>query len=325
MKKETSYLGAMLTSQANLYAVLGTGALAVLASFPFGLVGAALPLLALGVGEVIASLVVPDLPTFRAKVDQASRRARRDDVRTTLLSELARRIPVEIDGSSLVSNRAQSISLGALEPADRQRMTAFNRMIEQIQSLSVVAADRESSLGQPEIERLHDAALDFLSLWIARLEIDAREGASDLEDVRDKLAQIEKSMPDADRATATQLRRAQAEYKGILDRRGALVGKTMAIDAALTAMPDKIEEIYQMVIAAPYSKGIGDRLEDSLSRLRLADELEQELSLDLSDTLPSGVVAFGRTNDNHDLTHNVVPLAGKERVRTSARQTMIDH
>ena len=323
MKKETSYLGAMLTSQANLYAVLGAGALAVLASFPFGLVGAALPLLALGVGEVLASLVVPDLPSFRAKVDQTNRRARRDEVRMTLLSELARRIPVEIGGLNLVSSRDQS-----LEPADRQRMMAFNRMIEQIQSLSDVAADRDSSLGAPEIERLHEATLDFLSLWIARLEIDAREGASDLRDIRGKLEQIEKSLPEADRSTAAQLRRAQAEYQGIVDRRGALVGKTVAIDAALTAMPDKIEEIYQMVIAAPYSKGIGDRLEDSLSRLRLADELEQELSMDLSDTLPSGV-AFGRTNNqdltHNDLTHNAVPLAGKERVRTPARQTMTDH
>jgi len=326
MKKETSYLGAMLASQANLYAVLGTGALAVLASFPFGLVGAALPLLALGVGEVIASLVVPDLPSFRAKVDQANRRARRDDVRTTLLSELARRIPVEIHGSSLVPSRgpessARQSAAQSLETTDRQRMTAFNRMSEQIQALSGVAEDRDSSLGGPEIERLHEAALDFLSLWIARLEIDAREGASDLRGVRDKLAQIEKALPEADRSTAAQLRRAQAEYQGILDRRNALVGKTVAIDAALTAMPDKIEEIYQMIIAAPYSKGIGDRLEDSLSRLRLADELEQELTLNLSDTLPSGV-AFGRTN-SHDLTHNAAP-AGKERVRTSARQTMID-
>ena len=84
-------------------------------------------------------------------------------------------------------------------------------------------------------------------------------------------------------------------------------------------MPDKIEEIYQMVIAAPYSKGMGGRLEDSLSRLRLAEELEQELSFDLSDTLPSGV-AFGHAED---LT-TAVPLAGKERAKASARQTTLN-
>ena len=318
MKKETSYLGAMLTSQANLNAVLGGGALAVLASFPFGLVGAALPLLALGVGEVIASLVVPDLPSFRAKVDQSNRRARRDGVRTTLLAELARRIPVEVSGSNLTSRGGQP-----LETADRKRKTAFNRMIEQIQALSDVAKDRDSSLGESEIERLDEATLDFLSLWIARLIIEEREGASDLRDIRGKLAQIEQSLPEVDRTTAAQLRRAQAEYQGILDRRTALVGKTVAIDAALAAMPDKIEEIYQMIIAAPYSKGIGDRLEDSLSRLRLADELEQELSLNLSDTLPSSVT-FGRINSD-GLAHDAVPPAGKDRVRTSARQTVINH
>ena len=104
-----------------------------------------------------------------------------------------------------------------------------------------------------------------------------------------------------------------------LNRRGALVGKTVAIDAALASMPDKIEEIYQMVIAAPYSKGMGGRLEDSLSRLRLAEELEQELSFDLSDTLPSGV-AFGHAED----LIPAVPLAGKERAKASARQTTLN-
>jgi len=318
MEKETSYLGAMLTSQGNLYAVLGAGVLAVLGSFPFGLVGAALPLLALGVGEVIACLVVPDLPPFRAKVDRVNRRAHRMGVRKTLLSELGRRIPVEFDGSRLIPSRGQS-----LDATERQRMTAINRMIEQIQALSNVAEDRDSQLGEREIERLYEAALDFLSLWIARLVIEAREGASDPHDIRHKLEQIEQSLPEADRITAAQLRRAQAEYQGILNRRGALVGKTVAIDAALVAMPDKVDEIYQMVIAAPYSKGIGSRLEDSLSRLRLAEELEQELSLGLSGTLPSGI-AFDHTNSD-DLTHSAVPLAGKERAVMPARQTTINH
>jgi len=287
MKKETSYLGAMLTSQTNVHAVLATGALAVLASFPFGLVGAALPLLALAVGEVLASLVVPDLPSFRARVDQAARQSHRDEVRSTLLGVLAQRIPVTVGEFGLHHDRIRP-----LEPADAQRVTAFNRMLEQIETLANVAKDRDSSLGPPEIERLHEATLDFLSLWIARLIIEEREGSSDMDDIRDRLAQIEQSLPDADRSTSNQLRRAQAEYQGVLDRRNALIGKTVAIDAALTAMPDKVEEIYQMVVAAPYSKGIGDRLEDSLSRLQLADELEQDLSLGLSDTLPSGVPAI---------------------------------
>ncbi|MCL1962077.1 MAG: hypothetical protein FWG56_09970 [Desulfovibrionaceae bacterium] len=314
MEKETSYLGAMLTSQANLHVVLGAGALAALAAFPFGLVGAALPLLVLGVGEVIAGLVVPDLPSFRAKVDQDKRRVRRDDVRKTLLTELTRRIPVEVSASGLSSSRSQP-----LETADRLRMAAYNRMIEQIRALSSVARDGDSPLGEPEIERLHEAAIDFLSLWMARLVIKEREGASDLQDIRRKLAQIEQSLPNADRATVAQLRRAQTEYQGILDRHGALVGKTVAIDAALASMPDKIEEIYQMLIAAPYSKGIGDRLEDSLSRLRLADELEQELSLDLSNTLPSGV-AFDHAGSN-----DLARIASKERARTFAQQTTINH
>jgi hypothetical protein len=315
MEKEPAYLSAMLTSQTNLHVILGVGALAVLAAFPFGLAGAALPLLALGAGEIIASLVIPDLPRFRAKVNRTICQARRDETRTTLLSELAHRIPLELNGSSLSLARK-----GQLEAADRQRMSAYNRMIEQIQALTRVAQDHDSSLGENEIERLHEATLDFLSLWLARLVISAREGASDIDDIHCKLAQIEQSLPTADRATATQLRHAQVEYQGILDRRSALAGKTMAIDAALAAMPDKIDEIYQMIIAAPYSKGIDDRLEDSLSRLRLAEELQQELSLDLSDTLPSGAVF------DHASSNNPSPnIAAGERTQTAARQATANH
>ena len=129
-----------------------------------------------------------------------------------------------------------------------------------------------------------------------------------------ELAAIYAAVPD----TAYPIEKLAKVLEG-LNRRGALVGKTIAIDAALASMPDKIEEIYQMVIAAPYSKGVGGRLEDSLSRLRLAEELEQELSFDLSDTLPSGV-AFGHAED----LSPAVPLAGKERAKASARQTTLN-
>lgn len=278
-----SYLGAMLTSQTNLYAVLGVGALAAIAAIPFGLVGAAVPLIALATGETLAALVVPDMSTFRAKVDERHRLAQRGNVRTSLVYEISKRVPIQLNGKTITLGRSGS---NGASQENRHRIRGYNTMIEQIKSLSQVAKERQSALGEREIERMYEASIDYLSLWLARLVIDAREGNTDIKDVQRKMRAIEDQLPSAGPKVAAQLRRAHKEYADMVARRNSLAGKSAAIDAALTSMPDKIEEIYQMVIASPYSSGIGDKLEGSLARLRIAEELEQELSLDLSTEMP---------------------------------------
>jgi len=55
----------------------------------------------------------------------------------------------------------------------------------------------------------------------------------------------------------------------------------------MMAMPDQIEEIYQMIMASPFSSSLSSKLDESLSRLRLEDELQQELNDDLHDSVPS--------------------------------------
>ena len=57
-------------------------------------------------------------------------------------------------------------------------------------------------------------------------------------------------------------------------------------------MPDKMEEVYQLVITSPYSTEMGGKLEESLSRLRIAEEVAAEfddapeLSAELSELMP---------------------------------------
>lgn len=276
-----SYLAAMLTSQANLYAVLGVGAVAALAAIPFGLIGAAVPLIALATGEALAALVVPDMSTFRAKVDERLRKSQRASARESILLEMAKRIPIQFQGRTIAPARNERLS-----QENKSRMRGYNTMVEQIGSLAQVAQDRKSALGDREVERMYEASIDYLSLWLARLVIDAREGNIDIREVHSKMREIESKIPSSTPKVASQLRHAHKEYAAIVARRNSLEGKSASIDAALAAMPDKIEEIYQMVIASPYSIGMGDKLEGSLSRLRIAEELEQELSLDLSTELP---------------------------------------
>lgn len=311
MERKTSYLAEMFKSQGNLYAVLGTGVLATLAAFPFGVVGAIIPMLALGVGEVLAALVVPDLPAFRSKIDEARRRDERTNVRAQIMGEIFKRLPLGISNGRIFLARTRAVS-----NEDTVRIASYNNMVERISSLSALVADRRSQLGSREIERLHEAAIDYLSLWLARLVIDSRENIVDSGEINRKLAQIDAQIKNNQNPSiARQLTQARRDYLEMLSRRTNMVGKSAAIDAAMLAMPDKIEEIYQMIIAAPYSSGIGDKLEDSLSRLRLEEALEQELSSDLSSALPDGTLS-GAYN------HAPQPVVSdKAKARTASKQS----
>lgn len=281
---DKSYHVALLASQGNLYAGLGSMALAALAAIPFGIVGAALPLIAFGVGEVLALLVIPDLPNFRSRVDQDDRRNQRTKVRAHLITEIKSRLPIFLNGRQIDRNPGRQIS-----EANLRRISDYNKMISRIQSLSDVAADSRTQLGMAEIERLHEASANYLSLWLASIIMESREQSVDMSQVKRKLAEVEAQLRTASPQNARGLRQAQNDYQSMLTSRSVMAGKAEAIEAAMLSMPDKIEEIYQMVLSSSFSPGLGGKLEDSLSRLRLEEELEEELNTEfnLSDSLSS--------------------------------------
>jgi hypothetical protein len=272
-----SYLTAMLKSQGNLYAALGACAIGAIAAIPLGLSGLLIAIVLFGVGEGVASLYVPASVGFRAKVDRDERREGRRSVREHLMTEIGQKVPVLFNGWKIAMRGGG----GQLNKDDKRRANDYNSMVERIMSLSQVAEDRKTQIGPDEIERMHEAAIDFLSLWLARLTIDARREAFDPDELKDKIEYIDKKIQSAAPLAVAQLKQARLDYQGLLDRRADMDGKSQAIDAAMLAMPDKIEEIYQMVLAAPYSSSIGPKLEDSLSRLRLEEALEQELNTEI--------------------------------------------
>jgi hypothetical protein len=68
-----------------------------------------------------------------------------------------------------------------------------------------------------------------------------------------------------------------------------------SLEASLISMPDKMEEVYQLVITSPYSSELGGKLEESLSRLRIAEEVAAEFE--------------GPDSFNFDSTKNIAPSA----------------
>ena len=86
--KPVSYLRAWLTSQTNVMTLLGGGLAMAVASVPAGGAGALGALVVLGAVQTLLALVIPDLPTFRSKVDRGARRGAIHQRRAQLQQEL---------------------------------------------------------------------------------------------------------------------------------------------------------------------------------------------------------------------------------------------
>lgn len=268
-KKEPSYVKEMLFSQWNVYALLLALASGAVMSIPWGFGVGLLPLIAFAAGDAIAALFIPFSEGFRARVDRRLRREAREAQRNKLLAEIERREASQRGSGSLRS---------------------YTRMVQRVQSLYSVAADGASQLSERDVERLDDATLDYLCMWLAAQIIDERARSINLKDIENRLRQIDRDLeapqPGAD---AGQLRRAQTEYTNLITRHRRMLSRKTAIEAAIVSMPDQMDEIYQSIVAAPGSAELGSRLAESIARLALEEDLEAEMDGMLSESVPQFV------------------------------------
>ncbi|MBE0589711.1 MAG: hypothetical protein IH617_16915, partial [Hydrogenophaga sp.] len=139
MNPKPSYLGAFLRHPANRTALLAAGVVAIFASIPMGLAGLALVgTLAVGT-EILAALMVPSLPSFKAWVDREAHHQGLSQRRKLLIDEL--------------SARGES---GAL--------STYQHMWERVQALYQTAGDRQTTLTRPDVEKLEALTVDYLGL-----------------------------------------------------------------------------------------------------------------------------------------------------------------
>ena len=84
-----------------------------------------------------------------------------------------------------------------------------------------------------------------------------------------------------------------------------MLSRMTAIEAAMLSMPDQIEEIYQTIMTAPMSSDLDHRLEESIAKLRLEEEIEAELKGELHSTEPEIVV---QTRNQDELRQRAVSI-----------------
>jgi len=248
-----SYLGAFLRHPANRMALLAATCAAIFASIPYGWEGLALVgVVALGT-EVLAALGIPELPPFKAWVDREHRRQTRAQRQSRLLDELA--------------------SLG-----DSNSLANYRHMLSRVQALYMTASDSRTTLTHEDVEKLEDLTVDYLGLSVVNLTLKQRKDRASEELVVNRIAGIQTQLqkPGLPEDEQRQLRSALAEYTEVMNRSRRLAVRRSALEATLISMPDKMEEVYQLVITSPYSTDMGGKLEESLARLRIAEEVAAE-------------------------------------------------
>jgi hypothetical protein len=250
-----SYLGAFLKHPTNRNAMLSAAVVAVFASIPLGLSGLALVgILALGT-EALAALMVPSLPSFRASVDRAQRFQARHERKEQLIADIRQ--------------------LG-----DSRVLSTYQHMWTRVQALYQTVQQKRTSLSQPDVEKLEDMTLDYLGLCAVNLSLKQRKDHASVEVAERGMATVQAQLKRADLPgdEARQLRAALAQYEDTLQRSRRLAVRRSALEATLVALPEKLEEVYQLAITSPYSTDMGGKLEESLSRLRIAEEVAAEFS-----------------------------------------------
>jgi hypothetical protein len=253
MMKAPSYLGGFWRSRTNRWAMFGAAGLALFASIPFGWTGFAIvAVVALG-AEILAALMVPDMPSFRAWLDREHHAKERERRRASLLAELR--------------------SYG-----DAGALASYAQMLDRVKALQQTAADSRTSLTGQDVDKLDDLTVDYLGLCVLNLSLKQRKDNANEEMAIKRMTAIQQQLQrkDLTEEEGRQLRNALAEYGEIVSRSRRLASRRFALEAMLIAMPDKVEEVYQLVMTSPYSSDTGGKLEESLSRLRLAEEVAAE-------------------------------------------------
>jgi len=265
------YLREWLTSQGNVYAFLGSTALATLLSIPYGFGIGALPLIAFVAGEFIAAMFIPASITFRDRIDRKYHQRARAAAREHLLDEIARRGR----GGNTVD----------------RTVAIFEQMQQRVESLYRLAQDHGSQFSAADIDRLDEASMDYLYAKLALLVIEDRAASINLQQIDERVRGIERDLaaPGVG-ADVRQLHKARADYQALAARHRRMLSRKTALEAAVLSMPDQMEEIYQMIVAAPRSHELGARLSEAVGNLRLREEIEGEVADDLQSSIPGIVV-----------------------------------
>lgn len=245
----TPYWWAFLKHPVNRTVALGMLAASVLLSLPWGGDGFGLGMIALAAVQLVGVATVPGLASFRASVDKRDRQAARAARRERLLEE------IQAHGGS-------------------SHLRSYEQMCIRIASLYRLAGDRSSSLTEREVEQLDDVSLDYLRMCLSDAAARGSEKGDASAMLARKLHEVDSRLAAGQLSPADeqQLLQAKSDYQEAIARQRRMAARRSALEAALASTPVRLEELYQMVMSSPRAGNLSALLEESVSKLRLAEE-----------------------------------------------------
>jgi len=262
---EISYLKEMITSPTSVYGLLGTLTAAALLSIPLGVGIAAIPVLFFGAIQAVAALFIPSSPIFQAKVQKRRRTERRENSRSHLVEEIERR---DTSGEGQFHWRS------------------YHRMRERVESLTQIAHNRQTAMSERDVERLDDATVDYLGLWLAWLVMAERWQNVDEDGIAKRISAIDRQIEKLDDSIERRrLEKARADLDRILARRKTLWGRATEVEAKMLAMTDTLEEVYQRVITNPNSDDATTQLQEAVERMKVEEEIDMAVDAELDSLL----------------------------------------
>jgi hypothetical protein len=136
------------------------------------------------------------------------------------------------------------------------------------------------------MDRMEDSCVDYLGLWLASLSMSDHEHSVSEHTIEMRIKDLDvKIAQQSGRTESLNLEKAKGELQEMLRRHGRLDARKAAVDAKLLSIPDTVEEIYHVVVAAPTSGYQTDRLQDAINRLHVEEDLEASLSIELGETV----------------------------------------
>lgn len=260
-REEPPYIQEFLTSKWNVTASLGAAALAVLASFPYGLPGFIFVGTAYAAVEGLALLYVPGMSTFRYSVRRKYAAMRYQAQIDSLLKELDSR--------------------GQCDPTSK-RMRVYLQTLERIDALERMVKARTCALSVEDIDRLKDVTRDYLARWLAIVSANERQSQLSRKEIADRLRSVEDQLAaTTDERERRQLLQARKDYQRLLESSSRLSSRMFAIEAAMVSMPDIIEEVFQQAVSMPMASDASARLRESVDRLAIEENLEADISEEL--------------------------------------------
>lgn len=170
----------------------------------------------------------------------------------------------------------------------QESLRAFYRIRDRIEELQTLSHDRRSFLQSTEFQALRHSSLEFLQLLLTRIHL-SEELSSRSNFRTDHLQHIEHALLDpallpADRLSLQKAREDQLAMKARQQQRQS---RLLSIESSLMTIPDKIQEIYQLIMTNPYDFSQHTSLSEHLSSLQNQVNLQAQVQEELQTILPS--------------------------------------